>query len=512
MLFRSIDLSLDTIQTIVSNIKPYKNSYAILRSNDDCIIFHPEKEKIGKKLALGGTNNGMKHFSAPIPLLDVNWKLSVYIPKGQIYKKINKVFWISICFAGFGILINLLITYKMYRDIVPPLARLKDLALTFSKGNLSTRITGLNEDEIGDLGQSFNYLAEQISSQTEKIKSSEASIKDSQEILKRNVAHLSESMTQVAQHDLTVKLEQNDDPEIGKLFANFNAVISSLRQLVEKIMLGSQDTASTALQISARMSQMSNVTNNQMLQISGIGIVTKEMSETILESAKSSQLATSSAKNAGSQAEAGWSIVQEAINVMDAMASTIQETAVKLEELGKSSSQIGSVVQVISEIANQTNLLALNAAIEAARAGEQGRGFAVVADEVRKLAEGTSKATQEISDMISKTQHDTKDAVASMRNGTEKVSQSKQLVHETGEQLKQIIHDTNQVIDIVSIITKASDAQSMTSEKLAHNIEELHSAVTETADTTEYLSQAALALSEQSKQNSDLVKSFKINS
>ena len=156
------------------------------------------------------------------------------------------------------------------------------------------------------------------------------------------------------------------------------------------------------------------------------------------------------------------------------ISEVVKQSAETVQALGKSSDQIGEIVQVIDDIADQTNLLALNAAIEAARAGEQGRGFAVVADEVRKLAERTTKATKEIATMIKQIQKDTNDAVESMQQGTAEVEVGKKLAEKAGSSLQEIIHGAEQVVDIVTQVAAASEEQSSAAEQISKNIESTH--------------------------------------
>ncbi|MHB9041660.1 MAG: methyl-accepting chemotaxis protein, partial [Melioribacteraceae bacterium] len=189
----------------------------------------------------------------------------------------------------------------------------------------------------------------------------------------------------------------------------------------------------------------------------------------------------------------------------------VKQSAETVQTLGKSSDQIGEIVQVIDDIADQTNLLALNAAIEAARAGEQGRGFAVVADEVRKLAERTTKATKEIATMIKQIQKDTEGAVQSMSRGTEEVEKGKVLADKAGQSLKQIISGAQDVVDMSTQVAAASEEQSSAAEQISKNIEAISNVTQESAAGVQQIARAAEDLNRLTVNLQELVLRFKID-
>jgi hypothetical protein len=193
------------------------------------------------------------------------------------------------------------------------------------------------------------------------------------------------------------------------------------------------------------------------------------------------------------------------------IADVVEQSAQTVETLGRSSDQIGEIVQVIDDIADQTNLLALNAAIEAARAGEQGRGFAVVADEVRKLAERTTQATKEIAAMIRQIQKDTSGAVESMMHGKKEVESGKELARKAGESLKEIITGATNVVDTVTLVATGSERQSAASAEIARNIDAISTVTQETATGTEQIAKAAEDLSRLTVHLQELTGQFKID-
>jgi methyl-accepting chemotaxis protein len=196
---------------------------------------------------------------------------------------------------------------------------------------------------------------------------------------------------------------------------------------------------------------------------------------------------------------------------MKKIAEVVKRSAETVQALGKSSDQIGEIIGVIDDIADQTNLLALNAAIEAARAGEQGRGFAVVADEVRKLAERTTKATKEIASMIKTIQNDTAGAVESMKEGTKKVDEGIRLSDRAGASLDEIVEISQQVTDMIAQIAAASEEQSSASEQISKNVEAISNVTGETASGVQQVARAAEDLNRLTEGLQQLVNKFSVS-
>jgi len=193
--------------------------------------------------------------------------------------------------------------------------------------------------------------------------------------------------------------------------------------------------------------------------------------------------------------------VQSTISEINKIADSVSRSSEVIHTLGEQSTRISSIVNVIKEIADQTNLLALNAAIEAARAGEQGRGFAVVADEVRKLAERTSLSTKEIATMIDAVQHGMQSAVVRMAEGREQVGAGVQMAAKTGESMSRVQVATHQVINVVEDISTALREQSSASSQIAQNVEKIaqmteenSAAISEVSRSANHLEQLAVAL------------------
>jgi methyl-accepting chemotaxis protein len=265
--------------------------------------------------------------------------------------------------------------------------------------------------------------------------------------------------------------ELND--EVSELGSSVDAMANKMSEVIGKMSESSKHLAVASNQLNVSSSSMEIGANKQNEQTTQVATAMEEMGATVLEVAKSSQDVAESAVNARDIASNGGAVVREAIVAMKEVAESTSVTADMISKLGKSSEEIGAIVSVINDIADQTNLLALNAAIEAARAGEQGRGFAVVADEVRKLAERTGSATKEISSMIGAIQNDTSIAVDAMGEGTEKVENGVKLANEAGEALGQIDSGIQNVSDMINQIATATEEQSATTDEININMESI---------------------------------------
>jgi methyl-accepting chemotaxis protein len=250
--------------------------------------------------------------------------------------------------------------------------------------------------------------------------------------------------------------------------------------------------------------------DTQRDQTAQVATAMQEMSSTVLQVSENSGKAAEASRKAAETARQGGIIVDETLRKMRAIADSVSSTAKKVEELGKSSDQIGRIIGVIDDIADQTNLLALNAAIEAARAGEQGRGFAVVADEVRKLAERTTTATKEIAQMIQTVQSETKMAVTAMEEGTQQVEEGVKTTTQAGEALKEIISMSENVGEVITHIATAVTEQSSATEEINNNMEQISKLVKESADGAQQSARACQDLSGLAMDLQKVVGNFKL--
>lgn len=285
------------------------------------------------------------------------------------------------------------------------------------------------------------------------------------------IARAKNVLWNAAQGDLTGRFESTTSDEIGQMSQAFNQFMDNLAMIMGKVKEVAESTTTQVQNLTGRTFEVSTGSEVQTTQATQVATAVEEMSATLNDMANNSQNLSADAKDVEQAAHHGGEVVAESINGMQSLSASIQESAQRVSQLGQHSQQIGEIIRVIEEIADQTNLLALNAAIEAARAGEQGRGFAVVADEVRKLAERTSKATKEIAGVIQTVQNGTNEAVAAMEAGTTEVEQGMKRVNEAGTELNNIVAGVLRVTDMVQHIATAIEEQSMVTKEIAENVQ-----------------------------------------
>ena len=316
----------------------------------------------------------------------------------------------------------------------------------------------------------------------------------------------------IADGDLSVSdLAVTSQDEVGILTGALNTMKNKLVDLITQFKLTAEQVASAATEIASAAEQSASGAGEQEAQAGEVSSSIEQMSATIVESSQNAASATESARNAAEAAGEGGHIVQQTIEGMQAIAEAVKASATTIAELGKRSDEIGEIIGVIDDIADQTNLLALNAAIEAARAGEQGRGFAVVADEVRKLAERTTKATAEIAGMIKGIQEDTSGAVTSMEEGTTQVEAGMELAVKAGDSLTSIVSVVSEVQKMIEQIATASDEQSAAAEQISGNVGNIATVSKQSAQSAEQMAATAEELNRQTDALNELVARFKLD-
>ena len=324
-------------------------------------------------------------------------------------------------------------------------------------------------------------------------------------VITRNItvplAEVVEIANAIANKQLNLTVPAGGSNETGQLLTAFGRMQRSLHEVLGGVRSSSGDLSQSALQLQENAAQISQASQQQSEAASAMAAAVEELTTSIEQVAQRAQQAQASADQTRDQSRQGSSVVRNTANEMRAIASKVRDSAEMTRKLGERSQAIDSIVGTIRDIADQTNLLALNAAIEAARAGEQGRGFAVVADEVRKLAERTSQSTQQIGGLIATIRSEIEVVVGDMQSGEVQMESGVALAEQAQSAIDAISNNANEINQLVHDISLALKEQTVASQDVARNVEQVAQlseensrAVMQTADATVHLKTLASQL------------------
>ncbi|WP_233080798.1 methyl-accepting chemotaxis protein [Rheinheimera soli] len=295
----------------------------------------------------------------------------------------------------------------------------------------------------------------------------------------------------VASGKLNNTIDSSGGDEVAELLLALGKMQTQLHQLMSQIKTAAADLSGASSTVASTTEQLSASAEEQSRASSSIAAAVEELSVSIDSVSANASEAQTIAGKSGQQAQQSSKVINDTVASMERIAQVVRSASGRIEELGKQSEQISSIVNVIKGIADQTNLLALNAAIEAARAGEQGRGFAVVADEVRLLAQRTTQSTTEISGMIDVILNGTVDAVGQMSTGVEQVNMGVELAGQAGQAIDIIQHSFQQVVSVIESISLSLHEQNSASNEVAGHIERIATMSAQNSEATRHNSEVA---------------------
>ncbi|MBU0593295.1 MAG: methyl-accepting chemotaxis protein [Gammaproteobacteria bacterium] len=330
-------------------------------------------------------------------------------------------------------------------------------------------------------------------------------------VLLSKLRRISQVATAISKKDISHTCSMESHDMIGEIIQGFNKMAENLRELIGEVANMSGHVNRDANTIQGLMAGVRSRFDAQQHTVASINSSTETLSETVAEISSSARQVSEAARNASNLAKSGGNIVQETIQGMRQINESVTLGSSAVDNLGRKSDEIGAIVAVINGIAEQTNLLALNAAIEAARAGEQGRGFAVVADEVRKLAEKTAQATQEISGMIQSVQQETRNAISTMQSGTEQVRGGVEKATEAGRALQEIVLSVERVSEMIERIAAGASSQNQMVSEVRNHVDEISQMVQDASVDTMTGEQATSALASLSAELDQVIKQFKLS-
>ncbi|WP_415713341.1 methyl-accepting chemotaxis protein [Maridesulfovibrio sp.] len=445
------------------------------------------KVKAGEAFVELGQDAGLVLAMSPIPLgkTGTPWAVLIEVPRKVVFAdaiKLNSAMgenasasFQKAILAGSGIAVMAcLVLWFITGAIVVPIKKSVEFAESVANGDFDQKLEINQADEIGVLANSLKKMVDNLKKM----------ILEAEE--KSKAAEAEAERANVAVEEANIAKEQAARAEKeGKLQA--------ARDLEEVVNI----VTSASEQLSAQIEQSSSSISDQYAQISEAATAMEEMNATVLEVAQNASSSAETANQTKEKAQTGSNIVTQVLASMEEVQAVAKQLKDDVTSLGKDAESIGQVMEVISDIADQTNLLALNAAIEAARAGEAGRGFAVVADEVRKLAEKTMTATQEVGSAISKIQQGTQANIGHVETAVTKINETAELSGESGQALDSIVSFVDETSAQVHSIATASEEQSATSEEINRSLAQVAEI---SSQTTQTMQESAKAVDEMAKQ------------
>ncbi len=398
--------------------------------------------------------------------------------------------------------VGILALYVFGNRVVKPLKDLAEFSEKVAAGDYRAKSAIDSDDEFGTISDNFNHAAEKLSRA--------AFDQQTQESLQRSVTEFLTVVSQVARGDLTLRGQVTSDA-LGNVVDSVNYMLDNFTKVLERVRKAAIDVSSSANEILVASEEMANGATQQDQEITNTSSAVEQLTVSMKQVSNNAEASAEAARRALDAAEQGNRAVRDTLEGMQRIRASVQATAKKIKSLGDRSLEISEIINVINDITEQTNLLALNAAIEAARAGEAGRGFAVVADEVRKLAEHSRNATKDIAALIKAIQAETNEAVVVMEEGTKEVEVGARLADQAGKALEAISTVVRQSAELVQEISLASKQQVRGTEGVANAMQIISNITRQTSQGARQTAHTVEQMVKLSEQLNEALSQFRIS-
>ena len=398
---------------------------------------------------------------------------------------------------------TLIVLVMLSNKVAKPVSELVDYSQKFAAGNYTSRPQIESDDDFGLIVENFTRSSERIN---RAVLNQEA-----QENLQKSVTEFLTVVSQIGRGDLTLRGRVTSDG-LGNVVDSVNYMLDNFVKVLERVRKAAIDVSSSANEILLSSEDMASGAVQQDQEITNTSSAVEQLTVSMKQVSNNAEASAEAARRALDAAEQGNRAVRDTLEGMQRIRSSVQATAKKIKSLGDRSLEISEIINVINDITEQTNLLALNAAIEAARAGEAGRGFAVVADEVRKLAEHSRTATKDIAALIKAIQAETNEAVVVMEEGTKEVEVGARLADQAGKALEAISSVVRQSAELVQEISLASKQQVRGTEGVANAMQIISNITRQTSQGARQTARTVENMVKLSEQLNEALSQFRISS
>ncbi|MGD8604330.1 MAG: methyl-accepting chemotaxis protein [Anaerolineales bacterium] len=431
-------------------------------------------ESVGAPLIVGVAQPGTGRSSNSV-IANLGWRVVQTITSEEALAPVAESQQLSFILMGGAGLVAVVMATVLTRGLTAQIRNIMNLFSRVGMGEFDARVEVTSQDEFGRMSESLNAMLDNTLALIET--------REDRDAMQASIMKLLDEVSGLADGDLTVEAEVTADVT-GAIADSFNMMIQQLRTIINDVQDATLRVSSSAVEIRDTAEELSHGSEDQASKITATSLAIEEMAASIHQVSESANVSAKVGEQALASAQQGVIAVQNTMEGMNRIRDQVQETAKRIKRLGESSQEIGDIVQLIGDIADRTSILALNASIQASMAGDAGQGFAVVAEEVERLAERSTEATKQIDTLIRTIQNEMNEAVSAMESTTNEVVEGSMLAEEAGQALSQIGTVSDQLTELIQSISKASQEQASSSEDLARSMVEIAGVTQQTASGT----------------------------